>query len=681
MKVSFNWLKDYVRIKSSSQATADQLTMAGLEVKKIDTVSGDAVFETEITTNRPDWLSHLGVAREIHAITGNRFIFPPFLIRTRQKTEQSFRVSVADPGFCPYYSATLIEEIKWVETPDFIKRRLEACGIRSINLIVDITNYVLLEWGQPLHAFDADHLRGNIIAARRAQPGEKLVAIDGFAYELMKDDLVIADANGPVAIGGIMGGKESEVNEGVKNILLESAFFAPERIRATVRRLGLASESSYRFERRVDPEGVDQARERATFLIAKYAHPKRISSVFRAGKLPAKERKISFAHSEVKQILGVDIPPAKAKRYLSRLGLRVSGKGERASIQVPSFRPDLSRSVDLIEEIARIYGYDRIPETLPIAVPLAPRVDPILDLERKVRDLCTGFGLQEVINFSLVDSASLEKLGLSQDKWVRLVNPQNKELNLMRPNLLSGLLTSVRRNFYIGQLDIKVFEVGKRYLDQTAKALPVEERMLAIACSGEKRGNWLEKKRSNSFYDLKGMVDALIHRLGIDSVESAMFADSIFQPGEGILLATRDQELCFYGALSDRVRKVYDVDKPVYYAELNLEKVVSLAKRSKTMQEIPKFPFSPRDLTVIVQEDLKAEVITERIRQMAGQLISNIEVLDYFKGGQIPRGKKSLAYHITYQAHNQTLTSEMVDAVHNKVESVLKKQYKADVRR
>ena len=244
MKVSFHWLKDYVRIGSSADQIADRLTQAGLKVEAIKTVSGDTIFETEVTTNRPDWLSHLGVACEIHAITGCRFSVPPFRYQGKRESKKSIKISLPNLDLCPYYSAVLLEGVEWGKTPDFMKQRLEACGIRSVNLIVDITNYVLLEWGQPLHAFDLDRLQGDFIAARHAQTGESIVAIDGTSYKLTKDDLVITDARGPVAIGGVMGGRESEVDERTKNILLESAFFATSAIRATRRKLGLSSESS-----------------------------------------------------------------------------------------------------------------------------------------------------------------------------------------------------------------------------------------------------------------------------------------------------------------------------------------------------------------------------------------------------------------------------------------------------
>ncbi|MBI4395211.1 MAG: phenylalanine--tRNA ligase subunit beta [Candidatus Omnitrophica bacterium] len=677
MKISFNWLKDYVRVKGSAESLSDLLTMAGLNVEKSERVKNDTVLEIEVTTNRPDWLSHIGVAREIHAVSGSRLVLPSIQRKAHGKTEKTFPISIPHPEFCPYYSAVLLEDVKSGEAPDFMKARLEACGIRSINLIVDITNYVLLECGQPLHAFDADRLHGNKISARRARTGEKIAAIDGKIYELVSDDIVIADARGPIAIGGVMGGKESEVSESTQNVLLESAYFAPSRIRQTARRLGLGSESSYRFERKVDPLGVDWARERAVDLIAKYALVGRISSVFKAGKPPLKSISISLETSEVKRILGVEIPQSKIKSDLSRLGLRVSGKGKKWMVHVPSSRSDLTQPIDLIEEVARLYGYDRIPETLPIVKPIEPRIEPLLDLEEKVRNFCVGFGFFEAVSFSLVEPVPFDQLGLYSNERVKLINPQNKELNLMRPSLLSGLIQAVRRNLYVGETDVRLFEIGNRYLEMGTR-LPKEERLLSLVISGEGRLHWLEKRRPANFYDLKGCVEEFLNQLGIHSWEEHP-ANSIFQAGEGISLTLKGEVLGSYGTISDRARKVYDLEKPAFYAELSLEKILPCIQPRGLTREIPKFPASPRDLTVIVNENVKAEAIIDQIRKRVHDLTTKIEIFDFFKGGPIPKGKKSLSFRIFYQAKDRTLQNEEVNALHFSMIDVLKQSFGAEL--
>lgn len=664
MKVSLNWLRDYIQIKSSHQVLAHQLTMAGLEVKNVESTRDDAVFETEITTNRPDWLSHLGVARETHAIGGGRFSIPSHAVRSRSKTKRRFKISILDPALCPYYSAVLLEDIVWSETPEFMRERLEACGIRSVNLVVDITNYVLLEWGQPLHAFDADRLEGETIYARRARKGEKMVAIDGVTYELDTDDLVIADSKGAAAIGGVMGGKVSEVSRKSKNVLLESAFFAPSAVRKTSRRLGLASESSYRFERRVDPRGVAPGRERAVFLLRKYCRPGKISRVFQAGRVPVKEPVIVLKPPAIRRVLGIEIPFSKVKSLLKRLGFQISGTAEKLTVRVPSYRGDLTRPIDLIEEIARLYGYDRIPETLPTLVPREPEVDPVLEIEDRVRTLCVSLGLQETITYGIVESAALEKLDFDRRQWTRVINPQNRALDLMRPNLLPGLMATIRHNLYVNETDVRLFEIGNRYLHQGEGRFPSEERMLAIAIAGEGSRSWLEQERAASFYGLKGMVDELMSQLGLCALEAKSAGNSFYVAGKGVCLSLRGQEVGHYGALSDRVRETYDVKRPVFFAQISLEKMESLAEAKRAVQDIPKFPASPRDLTVILPESIRAKSVIAEIELGGGDWVRGVDVFDYFKGEKLPQGKKSLSFRIHYQAKDRTLQNEEVNRLH-----------------
>lgn len=684
MKVSLNWLKDYVGLKGTVESLSNLLTMAGLNVEKVHDVDGDSVFELEITTNRPDWLSHIGVAREIHAVSGSPFRLPPSIIKRNRDSTKPIKVSILDRDLCPYYSAVILEDIEWQNTPEFMKKRLNACGIRPINLIVDITNYVLLEWGQPLHAFDLDLIQGDDIQARSANEGERITAIDGITYELKKMDIVISDTKGPIAMGGVMGGKASEVSTSTKNILLESAFFRPSQVRQTARRLGLGSESSYRFERRVDPKGVEQARERAVYLISKYTKPKRISSVFSSGKLPIIQKKVTLPNTEIKRILGIEISKTLVKSFLKRLGLEVIEKRNLFVAQVPSFRSDLSRPIDLIEEVARLYGYHKIPETLPKLIPTDIQVNPLLDLEQKCRTLSVGLGFQEVITFSIIDDAIVRPLRLAE-KSVRLRNPQNKELCVMRPTLLAGLAQSIKRNLSVGQTDLWLFEIGNRYLIHDPQlspsdGLPHEERMIGFAISSEGTFGWVDKKRPVSFYDVKGVISSILERLNVSCFESTPCeSHSFFDDGGAVLIRVNGQTIGFYGMLSDPVRSLFDLQKPVYYGELSLEKLVSLDLKAAQFEEFPRYPISPRDLTVIVSENLKAEAIISHIRQKAGPLAARIDVFDFFKGGQIPKDKKSLSFRIDYQAKDRTLQNEEVNKLHFEIVDSLHRSLGAEL--
>lgn len=680
MKMSLNWLKEFVSIKGPVENIARDLTMAGLEVKKTLSAGSDVVLETEITTNRPDWLSHLGVARELHAISGARFSVPPHENKMARKSERSAIISIQDKTLCPYYSACIIEEIEPVETPKEIAQRLETCGIRSINFLVDVTNYVLLEWGQPLHAFDLDRLQGSRIAARRARAGEKMTALDGKTYELSQDDLVIADEQAPVAIAGIMGGKDTEVSRGTRNILLESAFFAPFAVRKTSRRFSLASESSYRFERRVDPAGVDEARERAIYLIRKYARPKRVSRVFCAGRPPISKIKITLPFNKIKKILGIAIPPAQTKALLSRLGLRISAHKNGVTVQIPPFRSDLTRPIDLIEELARLYGYHRIPDTLPSIKPLEPHADPLLLLEEKARQLCTGLGLQEVITYSLVESKSYEATGFSKEHWVRLINPQNKELNLMRPGFLAGMAAVIRKNIYSGRNNVWIFEVGNRYLTQRKHELPVEDRTLAMAVSGLACDHWLEKPRAVNFYDLKGVAETFLLRAGLGEIRTEETMDGIFSSGKGLAVSVGSVRIGSYGELSEQFRDLFDLEQTVLFAEFSLQKMLScLSASALAIKDPSKFPSSPRDLTLILSEEIRSETIVSRIEQLGRGLIQDIKPFACFRGEKLAKGKKSLSYRIFYQSLDKTLQNEEVNRLHFSIVDVLSKDFDAQL--
>ncbi len=694
MKISTNWLKDFVELAPPLSRIADRLTMAGLEVKQCETLKtpSDTLFEIEITSNRPDWLSHWGVAREIAAVENLSLKNPGVDPETGRMPPPGWEIRIKDAAGCPYYTGVLIEGITETKTPEFIVSRLLACGIRSVHLIVDITNYVLLEVGQPLHAFDADLIRNKEIVVRRPKGGEKFTGINGAEMTLKSEDLVIADRERAIALAGVMGGKDSEITDKTRNVFLESAFFDPGRVRKTSRTHLLSSDASYRFERRVDPEAVDIGRSRALALIQKYGKPRHISAVIKAGEKPQLEVKtVQLKSSDVKQILGVDIKPSQIALILGRLGLEVKqcsgntpdmapSKTEQGiwRVGIPSFRPDLTRPVDLVEEIARIYGYENIPETLPPREPLTVGESPRLGLENKVRNFLSNAGLSETVTFSLVSED-----GLDPEKdlkhAVQIINPLQHGLHWMRPTLVTSLLNVIQKNVNAANADsVAIFEIANTYSAPDAHKHPVEERICAIAMYGKKaEQTWLDAARSVTFYDLKGAVEAVLRAAGCSEWCVAKAEKSYFSPGVAEELRLWQTPVALMGEVSAVLREQWGLKEPVFYAEISLEKLTEQARRVRTFKEWPKYPAIERDLSLVVKESVKSGDLTGEIRGLGQGLIREVMLFDLFRGKRVPEGYKNLAFRIVYQSAERTLVSGEAQEIHDQIARTLVQKYQA----
>jgi phenylalanyl-tRNA synthetase beta chain len=681
MKISTNWLKDFVELMPPVARTAERLTMAGLEVKKCEQLThpSDTLFEIEITSNRPDWLSHWGVAREIAAVENlslkNLGVDP----ETGRTPPPGWEIQIKDMAGCPYYTGVLIEGITETKTPDFIVNRLLACGIRSINLIVDITNYVLLEVGQPLHAFDADLIHGKEIVVRKAKPGEKFTLINGATIELKPEDLLIADSDRAVALAGVMGGKDSEISDKTRNVFLESAFFDPSRVRKTSRRHQLSSDSSYRFERRVDPEGVDIGRSRALALILKYAKPRHISAMVKAGEKPQLAVKtIQLRGDEVTAVLGVEIKPNQIALILGRLGLQVKQHTPGIwTVGIPSFRPDLVRPIDLIEEIARIYGFENIPETLPARPPISLGENPRLSLEKKIRQFLSGAGLCETVTFSLIAEEGLDP-AKDLKHAVQIVNPLQHGLHWMRPTMVTSLLSVIQKNVNAGADSVPVFEIANIYSMPDAHKHPVEERVCAIALYGKKAvQTWLDAARPVTFYDLKGYVETILKNAGSEELCVAKVQKSYFAEGTSEELRTWQTPLAFLGQLSEELLGKWDLKEPVYYAEISLEKLIASSQKIRTFKDWPKYPAIERDLSIVVKDSVKSGDLMGEIRGLGQGLIQEVLLFDLFRGKRVPAGCKNLAFRVVYQSSDRTLVSDEVQKVHEKIAQTLVQKYQA----
>ncbi len=681
MKISTNWLKDFVELAPPVTRIAERLTLAGLEVKKCEALKtpADTVFEIEITSNRPDWLSHYGVAREIAAVENLSLKVPVLDTEKNRLPPKGWDIMIKDIEGCPYYTGVLIEGITVHKTPDFIADRLLACGFRPINLIVDITNYVLLEIGQPLHAFDADLVRGQEIQIRKAKQGEKFLTISGAEITLKPDDLVIGDAERAVALAGVMGGKDSEISDRTRNVFLESAFFHPGRVRKTSRQHQLASDSSYRFERRVDPEGVDMGCRRALWLLQKYGQPRSISAVIKGGEKPQIEVKtIHLKTEEVKHVLGIEIKPSQIISILTRLGLDAKPHSEGSlKVGLPSFRPDLTRPVDLVEEIARIYGYENIPETLPAQEPLAVGESPRLVLERATRQLLSGSGLAETVTFSLISDEGLDpEKDLKQA--VQIVNPLHHGLHWMRPTLVTSLLGVIQKNVNAGADSIPLFEIANVYAMPDIHKHPVEERVCAIALYGKKSPQtWLDAARPVTLYDLKGSVESVLHASGCAEVCVAKSSRSFLIPETTEELRVWQTPVAFLGQVAPAIAHLWGLKEPAYYAEISLDKLLAHAQPVRSFVEWPRYPAIERDLSLVVKESVKSGELISEIRGMGQGLIRQVELFDLFRGKRVPEGFKNLAFRVIYQSAERTLVSEEVQTLHDKIAQTLVLKYQA----
>ncbi len=681
MKIYTQWLRDFIDLKPPLENIADRLTMAGLEVKKIEPAADrkEFLWEVEITTNRPDWLSHYGVAREIAAVENLSLKAPLIDPAANRPLPTGWKIDVKELEGCPYYTGVYIEGLTNQQTPDFIKDRLLACGIRSISLVVDITNYVLLETGQPLHAFDADLIKGQQIIVRHAKASEKFTAINGTEYALESQDIVIADAERSVALAGVMGGKDSEVSDRTRNIFLESAYFHPRWIRMTSRRHSLASDSSYRFERRVDPEFVDFARERALTLIRQYGKPRFISGVLKIGQKPKLEKeRVHLNPSEVEKILGHAIKGSTVASLLTRLGLEVKQEAQSSlNVGIPSYRIDLTRPVDLVEEVARLYGFDNIPEILPSMVPIEQKPNARQKVEEFAQTFFPGAGFFETVTFSLVTGQ-----GLDPEKDLKaavpIKNPLNQELGWMRPVLLPSLLNVVQKNLNVGEKSVQIFEIANRYRLGSKGPHPEEEKVAALALSGLYREKlWADPEREMSFFDLKGSVQQFLEGCGIEKCAWKKSSKPYFRSAVSESISAGGMELGAAGEVHPKLLREWGLKSKVFYAELSLEAVSSLAKWLRPLAEIPRFPSIERDLSLLVPESTKAGLIEEEIYQRGKGLIAHVRLFDLFQGGRIPKGHKNLAFRVVYQSLDRTLVSDEIQKLHTDIASEIVKKFQA----
>ena len=637
----------------------------------------DYVLDLDLTPNRPDCLSMLGVAREVAALCGIQLKRSEINLReTADAAQDRVRVEIDDPTGCPRYAARIIEGIVIKESPFWLKRKLYAAGMRPINNVVDITNLVMLELGHPLHAFDYRLFGTKKVVVRRAREGEKFVTLDEVERTLNKEVLLITDGTKPVAIGGIMGGLESEVSPDTKTVLLESAYFDPRVIRRGRMFLGLSTESSQRFERGADPNGVIRALDRAAALMQDLAEGKVLKGAVDNYAAPIHPVKVTLRPKRVNQILSTNLETERIRNILASLDLPAKEDGD-LEVEVPTFRPDLTREMDLIEEIARIHGYDNIETTLRAGGGLVTEVHWEDQVSRRVKEFMVGRGFFEAVTNNLVDPGTLEKLK-QEVTPIGIRNPLSQDLSVLSATLACNLLSVVARNKNRLEKNVRIFELGKVFW---LKGNQPEERVhLGMAVSGVREPrHWESEEAEANLFDLKGVLAGLFEELSLP-FELEPGDNAILEPGRSFQVNTEDGPIGFIGELSHEVMDVFGIKDKVFWAELDFERMIARVPRIRRFAPWPKFPPSDRDLAVVVDESLLSRVIEDKIRQVGGNLLESIVLFDVYRGKQVPAGKKSLAYSICYRSQEKTLTDGEVDEIHRKVISELETTFGATLR-
>ena len=648
----------------------------------------DTIFEIGLTPNRSDCLSVVGIAREVAAKLGKRLqLLRVDIVEAGRSVQEFASVTIESPELCPRYTARYISGCTVAPSPAWLVKRLESVGMRSINNVVDVTNYVLMEYGHPLHAFDADRLEGAKIVVRRAAEGERFVTLDSQERELNASDLTIRDACRGVALAGIMGGENSEIHQSTTNILIESAYFNPSAIRKTSKRLGLHTESSHRFERGADINILPIALDRAASLIAELAG----GSIARGmiDEYPAKltPRTIDFRVDRCNELLGIVLSAQDMRGIFECLDFEVeeSSPGQ-FKVTVPTYRVDIEREIDLIEEVARLNGYEKIPVTMPKARVFSDRPTRHQRYERQLRSLMVGEGFAEIITFSFISPAVFDKLLLDASdprrNVVRLRNPLVEEQSVMRTTLMPGMLETASSNINHRTLDLRLFELRRVYQPVADQELPHEPLYLAGLITGLRRpAGWSEEKLPADFYDAKGVVEVVLDAFGISAPTfSADTVEPFYHPGKSCAVSSSGEILGSLGEIHPDVQENFGITQKAYYFELNFEKLLSKSSPRVTVKAPSRFPDTFRDIAMLLSEDTPAASVSDIIMGLKIREIESSSVFDLYKGASIPQGQKSLAVRVRYRSSEKTLTDDEVGALHRRVVDALMKKLGVSIR-
>lgn len=634
----------------------------------------DVVLDIEVTPNRADFLSVIGIAREVAAATGVPFVHPDTSItEDAEPAEGVATVEVLDLDRCPRYLARIMRGVRHVPSPLAVQARLTAAGMRPISAVIDATNYAMLEIGQPLHPFDLSLLKGPGIVVRRAEDGERLVTLDDVERSFTVDDLLICDKERPVAVAGVMGGELAEVSEQTSDVLLESATFERGGIQRTRRRIELSTEASQRFERGVDPEAVPRGAGRAAGLMAAWCGARVLAGVLEAGSAPER-RRIAMRPSRATLLLGYDVAPPDAAQVFDRLGMAHEEEHDRITVEVPGYRVDLESEVDLIEEVGRVHGYDRVPSTLP-AVRQAGGVPPAYAFTGRIRSLLERAGLREVRLIPFVSEADLE---LTDDRdAIRVLNPLAADEGWLRARLTPGLLRVLTRNAYRQVRTIAVFEVGTVF--RLADGVPQERPKAAFAMSGEAESGWTGSTRGYDVFDAKGALEAFLAGLGItwslgDPVGSP------FHPGRSAFVMVGEEPIGVLGEIHPKVAEAFDLPGRVAAVELEVEALMRHAPAVLQIRDVPRFPPVHRDLAFTLPAATPAGAVHASLVEAGGDLVGEVTVFDVFSGPPLPPATKSLGFSVDFRAADRTLTDAEVDEVCSRIAERIEREFGGSLR-
>lgn len=701
MDISYNWLRELTDVRLPPRELAERLTMAGLAVDSVKESGDDSVLEFDLTSNRPDCLSHLGVAREAAALADTSVKLPDLTAKNvGGRAEQFTAVEIEDPDLCPRYAARVVRGVKIAPSPEWLVKRLQAIGQRPINNVADITNFVMHEMGQPLHAFDLATLAEFRIVVRRARAGEKLKTLDGVERELDEQTLVIADAVRAVAVAGVMGGEETEISDSTVDVLVESAYFDPQSVRRTSKLLGLQTEASYRFERGVDYEGVRRAQDRCVALICELAGGTATEDAVDVYPTRITPPTVRLRPRRVEELTSLSVPAEESVRILRSLGFEpaASVDGDELSFNVPTWRTDVKIEEDLVEEVARVYGYDKIGE----ALPPSPVTGEYLVGDRRrraARQVLTAVGFNEAVSISFIEeSAGVSESGEStfepvpglqqiegEGAFVTLKNPIVEGARLMRPSLLPGLLEATRHNFNHGTRDVRLFETGRVFAASGApgaddESRPNEVEAFALLITGEALEEGRAAGRAADFFDLKGALEAAADAMRVGELE--LVSDSVrhLREGQSARVKLGVREIGNAGRLSEELAARYKFRQPVYVAEVSLTALLATGESPARYTPLPRYPGVARDVSLVAERRVAFGEMRRAVLALGIEECRGVALVDVYEGANMPEGKRSMTLRVEYRADDRTLRDEEVDAMHARVVAALEGEFGAQLR-